>query len=281
MAKKQQSFIEKKLEELRANYLLATDTTIRGELEQEIESLEKQLLEASPTNNFKNVIRNADLSAGGDIHVGDVTNVYQYGTEEKQIEEPVPLNWKKWMAIIASIGLLLGVLLCYNWKEWVNHQPEIIGAFPIIPIAKDSIPSEQEKPTVVIPVEKDLSEMRSIKVIGLSEDATNLLKENLNQEKSWLLTNGKNSEVKIEINYSGTLEPKGEQYYRFSGGAVQIKVNNELCCCEGMDMMQIDLKGSRVGNRKPVLERQLKKKIDQLLFENLNDVIEKIKACVS
>lgn len=132
----------------------------------------------------------------------------------------------------------------------------------------------------VTPVKKTkTTSKRTIKIDSKYTQAANVIKQYFDNNKDWKRKVVGN--INMELNHSGEFVKVKGDYFQYTGGIVEIKVNHEICCCAEMGDMKIDLKGSRNGNSMPILERQLTKKIEQLITQNLDDVIKKIKECMS
>lgn len=121
--------------------------------------------------------------------------------------------------------------------------------------------------------------IKTFQLASVSINSKDLLKSTLEEKSNWKVSKNKSADIFIEVGYSGKLEETQDKYYRYSGGFLQIKINNEICCCE--DSLKIDLKGDKLGSTLLVMEHKLSKQIDQLINQHLDDVITKIKACAS
>lgn len=82
----------------------------------------------------------------------------------------------------------------------------------------------------------------------------------------------------ININYTGVFregEEEGKQIYTYSGGQIEIKVNDQLCCCTGIIEIPEGLSTTAYAKT----EQAVQEKMTDLILQNEEIVIEKIKKC--
>lgn len=124
-----------------------------------------------------------------------------------------------------------------------------------------------------------IKKQKTFRVETLLPTAANLITKQLKAANLVLSKQVDKADFLIEVYYTGDLVEVHEGYYRYTGGALQIKVNGQLCCCN--EQLKIETKGSRTGNKRAILEDRLVKNVNQLINQHIDDVTQAIKACIN
>ncbi len=89
----------------------------------------------------------------------------------------------------------------------------------------------------------------------------------------------KNGNYVITVNYAEsfkTMSDEIERKFVYAGGDIEIAVNGNLCCCNGIIAIPKGIAGKNISD----VKNKIQNAITMLLLQNKTVVIEKIKGCL-